>query len=361
MTKNQPPKANELELSLFGPGIGECLVVHLGDGEWMVVDSCLNANRDKPIALEYLESLKVHIETQVKLVVVTHWHDDHIRGVSQVIRSAGSARFACSGALMTEEFCTLVCAHDEIRLVENTSGLSEFADVLESLKSRRGAVGPDHWAADGTRLYATPNVEVYALSPSAQTISDSKGQFASLIPALGNAHRRFNTVTPNSCSVALLVKSTNLHMLLGADLEKGHTDQHGWRAVASSPLRPQLKGSAFKVAHHGSEGADHEDIWARLLAPSVHALLTPYARGRKPLPSKGDVKRIKARTKDAFCTVWPPTLEPPKRRNVDKTMGEVARTRRALRRTPGHLRVRGPFAGSAQDLAVERFDGATRL
>src|SRR5438067_455186 len=40
--KTEPPDSSELELSVFGPGRGECLVVHLGAGEWMVVDSCLN-------------------------------------------------------------------------------------------------------------------------------------------------------------------------------------------------------------------------------------------------------------------------------------------------------------------------------
>lgn len=37
-----PPVADELEVSVFGPGVGESVVVHLGHGDWMVVDSCLN-------------------------------------------------------------------------------------------------------------------------------------------------------------------------------------------------------------------------------------------------------------------------------------------------------------------------------
>ena len=74
------PKTDEIELSLFGPGIGECAVVHLGNGEWMTVDSCLAADRSTPVAVEYLISLGVDIATQFKLIVVTHWHDDHIKG-----------------------------------------------------------------------------------------------------------------------------------------------------------------------------------------------------------------------------------------------------------------------------------------
>ena len=34
----RPPAPDELEVSLFGRGVGECAVVHLGSGEWLVVD-----------------------------------------------------------------------------------------------------------------------------------------------------------------------------------------------------------------------------------------------------------------------------------------------------------------------------------
>ncbi|PXF57856.1 MAG: hypothetical protein C4B58_08625 [Deltaproteobacteria bacterium] len=36
------PSPDELEISLFGPGRGECVVAHLGNNDWLVVDSCLD-------------------------------------------------------------------------------------------------------------------------------------------------------------------------------------------------------------------------------------------------------------------------------------------------------------------------------
>lgn len=126
------PKASELELSLFGPGVGECLVIHLGSGEWMIVDSCLGEQRDKPIALEYLELLGVDVSSQVKVVLVTHWHDDHIRGVSDIVREASLARFACSAAVNSEAFFSLIGADRVIKLVGHTSGITEFAEVLST-------------------------------------------------------------------------------------------------------------------------------------------------------------------------------------------------------------------------------------
>ena len=49
--KVDPPSPDELEISLFGPGRGECVVVHLGNNDWLVVDSCLDNTSSQPVAL----------------------------------------------------------------------------------------------------------------------------------------------------------------------------------------------------------------------------------------------------------------------------------------------------------------------
>jgi hypothetical protein len=333
----------------------------------MVVDSCLNAAGDRAIALDYFDSLDVDVARQVRLVIVTHWHDDHIRGVGQLLQYADSARFACSVALCSDEFLTLVLADEKIKLVEFTSSVSEFAHVLEVLKNRRSglyAVGPDHWAAHGMTIHAESrpyDVTVHALSPSAQSITDSKGQLARLIPRVGDAIRRFPSVAPNDLSVALLVQTRGPNLLLGADLESGGDEWHGWRAVVASKQMPPLLSEAYKVAHHGSRGADIEAIWSQLLSKEPIAVLTPFARGRTPLPTPADINRIKSRASKAYCTVFPPTTNPPRRRGVDGTMREVVRSRRATRRQPGHIRLRIPIDDDLRGISVELFDGATSL
>jgi hypothetical protein len=42
---------------IIGPGPGECIVLHLGDNEWCIVDSCLPHGSSEPAAVEYLKSL----------------------------------------------------------------------------------------------------------------------------------------------------------------------------------------------------------------------------------------------------------------------------------------------------------------
>jgi beta-lactamase superfamily II metal-dependent hydrolase len=371
MPKETPPKPDELEFSLFGPGVGECVVLHLGHGDWAVVDSCLAAPQGEPVALEYLRLIGVD-PSRVRLILVTHWHDDHIRGAARLLHACPSAKFACSCALRSKEFLTLVYTNAANRLVEHTSGTREFADILETLVARdraSGPKGPDFWAAEGLPIFsrqAPDELQVVALSPSSQTITDALGGIARLVPAEhfptpGKSIRCFPCLSPNDCSVAILVKTHGLHLLLGADLEKGGDDHRGWRAVLRSSTRPAVESCSFKVAHHGSENADLEDVWEELLLETPIALLSPYARGRKPLPSPEDVARIKSRTPQLYCTCWPPGVKPRRRREVDKTMGEATRWRQAIRSKPGHLRLRAPIAGPHSLASVDMFDGATKL
>lgn len=38
------PATDEIELTLFGPGYGEAIAVHLGEGAWLLVDPCVRRN-----------------------------------------------------------------------------------------------------------------------------------------------------------------------------------------------------------------------------------------------------------------------------------------------------------------------------
>lgn len=73
-----------MEVSLFGPGYGECVVLHLGHGEWVIIDSCISAAASDPAPIHYLASIGVDPDLEVGLVVATHWHDDHIRGMERL-------------------------------------------------------------------------------------------------------------------------------------------------------------------------------------------------------------------------------------------------------------------------------------
>src|SRR6266545_2127970 len=101
-----PPAADEFEVSVLGPGYGECIVVHLGHGEWLINDSCVDRNR-RAAGLSYLDTLGVDVTQAVKVVVASHWDDDHVRGLGEVVDKCSQALFVCSNALGSDIFLQL--------------------------------------------------------------------------------------------------------------------------------------------------------------------------------------------------------------------------------------------------------------
>ena len=86
------PKQGELEISVFGRGFGECIVIGCGNGDYAVIDSFQNAETKRPIALDYLEKIGVDPKTAIKEVIITHWHSDHIGMMSELIKTANNSQ-----------------------------------------------------------------------------------------------------------------------------------------------------------------------------------------------------------------------------------------------------------------------------
>jgi glyoxylase-like metal-dependent hydrolase (beta-lactamase superfamily II) len=128
------PDLDEIELSLFGPGFGESIVLHLGADFWVVIDSCLTSGNE-PSALQYLRSINVDPSDAIKLVIATHWHDDHMAGIGEVFRVSTNAKFVCSAALRGAEFRQLIASSR--RLMVDDTGVAELASIMETLQNPR--------------------------------------------------------------------------------------------------------------------------------------------------------------------------------------------------------------------------------
>lgn len=363
------PNHTTLEVSVFGPGYGESVVIHLGNGEWVVVDSCLNDSRNDPVSIDYLEKIGVDVSNQVKLVVATHWHADHIRGLAKLFHSAKKAKFACSQALRNPEFTNLLAACDRVQLVHRDSSGKEFSEIIREInlrkeRGKRTAAGPDFWMVEGLPLIPPDpgkRAGITAVSPSSQTVTDAKVHFSKLMPNHGDQIKRFGKSSPNDFSAAMLVHHGETSVLLGADLETGDDELRGWNAVLASENIPSVRSMAFKVAHHGSENGDHDGIWSDLLSPDPFAFVTPFAKGPKPLPTEVDIERLKNRARRICCTAWPPTEKPKSRsKAVQRTIKEMTTFHTSVRRRVGQIRFRVELSGNGE-LAIEHFNGALDL
>jgi len=300
------PAPDQVEITLFGPGFGECALVHLGGEQWIIIDSCTNNQSHAPVALEYLSGIGVDAAASVRLVLVTHWHDDHISGLRDVVRACKSATFSCSQALRAEEFHSMVDLFNQRHSTRRSSGVREIRAVFDVLIDEDRP--PVRMAnANKPLLVLQPNEtghgfpsRVTALSPSDKMIATAMTDIAGLIPGVETKYR---CVPPsqNHCTVVTHVEIGELALLLGGDLEDEADPELGWAAIFSSAERPQTRASAFKVPHHGAKNAHNDDVWAQMLTNEPRAILTPWNRGSK-LPTEGDVVRICGLTPHAYAT-----------------------------------------------------------
>jgi hypothetical protein len=368
------PDSSEIEVSLFGPGYGESVLLHLGENIWIIVDSCINKATGDPAPLSYLHQINVDPTTSVRQVIATHWHDDHIRGLGHVLESCISAEFVCSAALMKKEFLTLVSAYARYSLMESPP-LQEFNKILQVLEAR-GQQRPGQqpvpptlamanrciWRNDPKTSMLGYPCSIYSLSPSDASIIVAQMHIADLLPRPGTTKLRLPALTPNHTAVVLWVNLGEAFMLLGSDLEEIGNQDRGWSAILGSKTYPMGKASIFKIPHHGSSNADHPLVWQNMVDAEPLAILTPFARGGVSLPTSKDIDRIRMRTKQAYTTAIPITRRKGGRPQiVEKEIRAIVHSMREVYSSTGHIRLRANVAETPLSWRVELFGDARPL
>jgi hypothetical protein len=359
VSASTPPKSNELEISIIGPGLGECLIIHLGDSEWCVVDSCIARGQQEPVALEYLKSFGPQALNGLKLVVATHWHNDHIRGLARIVAQAPHAEFCCSMALRHPEFRTLVASAPEN--IQGRSGVEELANILTQLQLSNRA-GP---------VYAVPNRKLFhssgavpvtltSLSPSDPMITSAMKEISKLLPKAGEPQERIVESEPNHASVVLWLEAGDTRALLGADLEHTNRKDEGWMGVISQHkvTPPAL---VFKVPHHGSSNGYFADVWTKLLTADPFTVVTPFGKGSVRLPQDSDLVRLSSHTNNLFCTSRGAGKPPVRDAATERWIRTQVKERRVIEGQPGHVRIRWSIQNGPVTPSIELFNGAYRV
>ena len=327
------PAPDVPEVSVFGPGYGESIVVHVGNGEWIVVDSCVEASTGLVAPIAYLDAIGADVGSAVRYVVATHWHDDHVRGLSDVVNRCRGAQFVSANVLTRKEFFQYVSRFTVGNASSSGSGATEFQRVHAILHGRPRNPPQRKWASAERRLHRFPAVgdllgcDMWSLSPSDEEYERFLAFIAFTIPTPAGAppRRRATPQGPNDVSVVIGLDWGVASTLLGSDLETFPGAARGWGAVVSSNGRPQGKCSYVKIPHHGAYSAHHEGMWSQMLLPNPTSVLTPFARGRG-LPSTHDRERIVGLTKRAYITANPrprSTSQIVQDRSVEKMLTEA--------------------------------------
>lgn len=140
-----------------------------------------------------------------------------------------------------------------------------------------------------------------------------------MVPGFDEPIRRIPALRRNDLSVVLRVETEHFSLLLGADLEK-----RGWAAILENMAGQSDKASVFKVPHHGSKSAHHPEVWRRLLEPNPVAVLAPWQRAGRVIPSARDVELILSHTEEAYITNMRPTSGRTAARTVDQTNAQFS-------------------------------------
>ncbi|MGX2997279.1 ComEC/Rec2 family competence protein [Streptomyces sp. JNUCC 64] len=197
-------------------GQGDALVLAAGPASGVVVD----AGPD-PVRIDRcLRALGV---TRVPLVLLTHFHADHVAGLSGVLRGRDV------GVVETTGLAEPVAQAALVRRVTATAGVP----LRQTVAGERRRAGPVDWEV---------------LWPPGGESGTAGAQAVGAAGAAGVARE------PNDASVTLLVRTGGLRMLLLGDLEPP-----AQRALARGPLGARsARVDVLKVAHHGSAFQDPE-------------------------------------------------------------------------------------------------------
>lgn len=296
------PKVDEFEVTLFGPGYGEAIAIHLGDSAWILIDSCINPDTQEPASLEYLQAVGVD-RGDVKTIVASHWHDDHVRGLSKLTEAFADAEIVLSAVFNDREAFGFLCAYGSEIAGAHTGGAKELYKVIRNASATNRKLT----FALARLLIAEPviqgkRVRVLAFAPTASAFGKAAAHFASYIPRkAGMPLMKVTEIHPNLEAVVVHVDLGDDAVLFGSDLESH--EHHGWPEVCGDEICVGVtKASLFKVAHHGSISGHSDEVWRKLLKTNPDVGLTPFNNGAQRLPTNDDRERIRGFAENCFIS-----------------------------------------------------------
>ena len=285
--------------------------------------------------------LGVEISKGLRLILATHWHDDHIGGISAAYREAPNTVLAMPQAMSTQEVHAFIRDAARGGSERISSGVSEL-QAIATIRHDKGDDRSDSAKANNVLLRENAlshghSVAVEAISPHDADVQAFLTTLASFSPV--GPGQRVMPFEQNDVSVAVWISVGPHRLLLGADLENSASVYRGWQAVLNSPAAVSGRASFIKIPHHGSANAHHQHIWDTLLEDQPLAGMITWNWGRK-LPTLADAKRILALTPRAFVTSSFDRRAPRRAGAVERTLGDAGITIRAKQAVAGQIRCR---------------------
>lgn len=294
----------EIHILGTGGGYGESILVNLGNQEWIVIDCCIDPITKQSLPLKFFIENNIDLG-QIKYIICTHWHDDHIQGISTLFENCLNTEFTFGNVLDLPKFLNFV-AKDYDKVMTNVSNSStiEFNKCLEIAEKRKKTIrtcGID-------RLLYTAKVQdiplnIYSLSPSDLSVKNFNIQLSDYFNIASQSNVKLLNSKPNDKSVVILVQFGCHNVLFGADLEVKIEENLGWLDIInnSQVIKAVGKSSYFKIPHHGSQNGYHDQIWENLITKNPISTLTIW-RKLKRLPDDHMIDVYKNLSNELYIT-----------------------------------------------------------
>jgi hypothetical protein len=315
--------SGELGIHILGRGFGESIVVQLPAGGIGVIDcfspSLVAKDTDERRATNpVLRFLRSTLKAEsLAFVGLTHPHEDHGRGFSQVLEDYRDCiqqiwMFQGFQSIYLERYLQALRRSSRRlpieRLLKEPPGTFsvEVARIRNLVLEQIDPGNPRRSkfrSFQGFNEFGLPGEPVRCafLGPSDALGEDYEKQLAdNLSHAFDSTGTRVNpdwrpdAVNHNLISPAVLIRFGKTQVLLGGDMEN-----RAWGEVLAeqddlNEIRPELKCQLIKIAHHGSITGFNASLAARLCgdAGKPIGVLTPFNRHRSPLPTYDGVSQI---------------------------------------------------------------------
>jgi beta-lactamase superfamily II metal-dependent hydrolase len=324
----------EIKLYILNVGHGDSIIIEFPNkNSFGIIDCNLNCKTNKgyettkplkdsePKVLTFFRNIKTkgiefEIEFEIEFVCLTHPHDDHYKGFSELLN------WFKNNNILVKEFWDFGCsARKAMTLLtyaqhSNSLELKERANEFNNLYKIRFELEQFHNME--YRMITSPQksfwhnelVEIDAIAPIASHIE----LYTNMLMCPSESEKR-NFIKNNDCkwvaddnivSSAFIIKYNNINLLLGGDVIN-----EGWYKIINKKY--DINCHIVKVSHHGSihsnfpfliEEKENKQIplWAYMNASTNKTKAIISGGYRKQLPHKDTINSLNAMDIQWYCT-----------------------------------------------------------
>jgi competence protein ComEC len=258
-----------LKITFINVGYGDAILLESGEGDFRIfIDGGSGEDGEFSSPLDgrirssaYLERLGI---TELDLLVISHFHEDHVCGIEPFVMNGGRVRELWTPWLVPRELRG-VCPCPDLLSVSSKkflSALNSYNRIVERL-SRDGCLFKELRSP----LYDYPlpgGIKADVLAPSPDIASFFSGALESLYRAEGEDFAsRLDSLDRkmNDFSIVLRFVCGNLGILLPGDACPSSEAMGMWD-------KSRLGAHILKLAHHGQEDSISDDF-IRAVAPQI--------------------------------------------------------------------------------------------